>query len=475
MSEAEFIVFENISVVLETLVYAGSLAYFFYPFMTEKKEPRRSKQKKIFIVFATYSLIYFADMIFHMRNWLCMTLVLVILAAATKYLDMDKKGYFLLMIFFVCIKCIGRLMAESLYYVLIKKWVWEKTRIEIIYRNNAIVYSIYMMTVWIIFIFMIYFLKKRISVSKLELQIREICHLGLIPVIGVLFVSVIYRFFSLGWENGFFHIYEKYPLLLGVIPSIAILFYVGILITILSYQKMIALQEEKKKYFVEEQQLHALQERTREVEQFYKGIRQMKHEMRNHLTNIKGLAESGKYEELEKYIAQMDGELSAYELTVKTGNAVTDVIVGDKKNAAGMLGIDFQTEFIYPQSNKYNAYDVGIILNNLLTNALEACEKIDEKEERYIILSGRQKRKFFLIEVKNSFQGEIEFDTNTELPVSTKQIDISLHGLGLSNVKREVEKYMGDMKIKVRKNEFSVTVLLQERSNENGNKYNIWQ
>lgn len=82
-------------------------------------------------------------------------------------------------------------------------------------------------------------------------------------------------------------------------------------------------------------------------------------------------------------------------------------------------------------------------------------------------MSGRQKRKFFLIEVKNSFVGEIEFDKNTDLPVSTKQNDNSLHGIGLSNVKREVEKYMGDVKIKIKKNEFGVTVLLQERSNDN--------
>lgn len=86
--------------------------------------------------------------------------------------------------------------------------------------------------------------------------------------------------------------------------------------------------------------------------------------------------------------------------------------------------------------------------------------------ERYITLSGKQKRKFFLIEVRNSFDGEIKFDSNTNLPVSDKEKDISLHGIGLSNVKREVEKYMGDLDIKVKKNEFSVTILLQERRTE---------
>ena len=258
----------------------------------------------------------------------------------------------------------------------------------------------------------------------------------LIPVAGVLFVNVIRRLFVTVQGNEIFQLYVQYPVFLGIVPLIAIMFYAGIIIVVVSYQRMVTLQEEKEKYFVEEQQLRALQERIEEVEQFYTGISRIRHEMKNHLTNIKGLAESGRYEEMEQYIAKMDDGLNAFELTVKTGNAVTDVIVNDKKKAADKLGIKFQTEFIYPQSNKYNAYDVGIILNNLLTNALEACEKISEKGERYIMLSGRQKRKFFLIEVKNSFEGEIEFDNKTDFPISTKQNDNSksiksLHGIGL--------------------------------------------
>ena len=89
--------------------------------------------------------------------------------------------------------------------------------------------------------------------------------------------------------------------------------------------------------------------------------------------------------------------------------------------------------------------------------------------ERYILLSGKCDRKFFLIEVRNSFEGEISFDRDTHLPISVKNRDaadccgVSLHGIGLSNVKREAEKYMGDLDIKIKENEFLATVLLQER------------
>ena len=291
---------------------------------------------------------------------------------------------------------------------------------------------------------------------------KELCYLLLTPVTGILFVNIIFNILLIVNENTIIQLYEQFPVFLGIVPVVAALFYAGILITIVSYQKMIGLQEEKEKYFVEQQQVHAIQERMEEVEQFYHGIRQMKHEMKNHMTNIKGLVRNGSYGDIEQYIDHMDESMNVFEITIKTGNTVTDVIVNDKQKAAEKQGIQFQSEFSYPKSDGYNAYDIGVIINNLLQNALEACEKMTEGK-RYIYLSGRQKKKFYVINVKNSFEGEVTFDTKTNLPLSTKEKDISLHGIGLSNVKREVDKYMGDVDIRAKKNEFSVTVLLQER------------
>lgn len=106
---------------------------------------------------------------------------------------------------------------------------------------------------------------------------------------------------------------------------------------------------------------------------------------------------------------------------------------------------------------------MGIILQNLLQNALEACRKVSEGE-RFIVLTGKRKGRFFLIEVKNSFVGEVIFGQDG-LPVTTEKEDALMHGIGLSNVRREAEKYMGELEVKINQREFSVTVLLQERGN----------
>ncbi|MDE7253118.1 MAG: GHKL domain-containing protein [Acetatifactor sp.] len=465
MNEAGYILVVDITVNIEVLLFAVCMAAFFYPFMIGRKEQGKSRIKKVLIVILVYALMYFVNMTTSIYGWLCMMIVLVLLVAASKFLDMDREFTLFLGVIFFCIKNLSVLIMRSVSYFLGKS-LERKARItedvEAIFRNaawNFIFITVLQMILFSILLCVVRWLLRKRSI---KLHMKELCYLLLIPVTGILFVNIIFQILVIVNDGLAFQLYEQFPVFLGIVPMVAALFYAAILITIVSYQKMISLQEEKEKYFVEQQQVHAIQERMEEVEQFYHGIRQMKHEMKNHLTNIKGLVRNGSYGDIEQYIDQMDESMNVFELTIKTGNTVTDVIVNDKQKAAEKQGIQFQAEFSYPKSEGYNAYDIGVIINNLLQNALEACEKMTGGE-KYIYLSGRQKKKFYLINVKNSYEGEVTFDAKTNLPISSKGKDISLHGIGLSNVKREVDKYMGDVDIKVKKNEFSVTVLLQER------------
>ena len=465
MSEAGFILVVDIAVRIEILLYAVCMAAFFYPFMAGKKEQRKSRIKKVLMVFLIYTVMYFVNMAASVYGWLCMIIVIILLAVASKFLDMNREFTFFLGVIFFCIRNLSALIMRSISYFLDKhleqKAVFAENY-ENVFRNAAWNYVFVVVLQLILFSIMLYAVARLLMKKTMKLHIKELCYLLLIPITGILFVNIIFNILLIVNENLVFQLYEQFPVFLGIVPVVAALFYAGILITIVSYQKMIGLQEEKEKYFVEQQQVHAIQERMEEVEQFYHGIRQMKHEMKNHMTNIKGLVRNGSYGDIEQYIDHMDESMNVFEITIKTGNTVTDVIVNDKQKAAEKQGIQFQSEFSYPKSDGYNAYDIGVIINNLLQNALEACEKMAEGK-RYIYLSGRQKKKFYMINVKNSFEGEVTFDTKTNLPLSTKGKDIALHGIGLSNVKREADKYMGDVDIRARKNEFSVAVLLQER------------
>lgn len=459
MGEEELTFFQQGLAALETFIYAGCLLGFFFPFLSGERN-RKTNLLKAVCIYLSYIIMSFAGMYALDYGWLCMISAILILSALSGILQLERKFVFWLSFLFFYVHQAATLIVNSLFYLL-KVWFADGVDKMVAFRNMTYIYLVTDVIQFLLIVVMLFVIVKMIKTKKWELHRKELCYLCLFPVIGLVFSEIVSRLLVVVKDHVIFGIYEQYPVFLAVVPLIAILFFVGIIATILSYQQIMALQEEKRKYFVEQQQMITLKERTEEVEQLYEDTRRLKHEMRNHLMNIKGLSENQNYEELEQYIARMDMDLTTTQFIIKTNNAVTDVIVNDKKKEADKLGIMFQSEFICPSPEKYNVYDIGIILSNLLTNALEACAKINDGE-KYIVLTGRQKRKFFLVEVKNSFEGEIVFDRDSGLPVSTKEDNLSLHGIGLSNVRSAVEKYMGDADIKVTKNEFCVTVLLQE-------------
>lgn len=148
-----------------------------------------------------------------------------------------------------------------------------------------------------------------------------------------------------------------------------------------------------------------------------------------------------------------------------TGNAVTDVIINDKCRRAGKAGIRFEADFWY--GGEIPVFDLGIILNNLLDNAIEACEKL-KPGEGYIRLTLKRKKQFLLLEVENSFDGSVQMDGS--LPATTKRSALpeilTEHGIGLENVRDVAERYYGGVNIKVKENVFHVTVLLQQEKQD---------
>ena len=209
--------------------------------------------------------------------------------------------------------------------------------------------------------------------------------------------------------------------------------------------------------------MNALQKRAEEQKALSESMEQMRREMLDHLRHIRELAHNGSYEEIGQYLQQTDQDLRIPDPAVRTGNAVTDVVLNEKRRQALRAGLSLEADFHYPASGRYEAYDLGIILHNLLENALEACAQVPPAR-RYIRLTGKQRKRFYLIQAENPYQGRIVMDPVSGLPVSTKQRDSRLHGIGLSSVRQEAAKYQGDLEIRTEEQIFHITILLQERS-----------
>ncbi len=115
-------------------------------------------------------------------------------------------------------------------------------------------------------------------------------------------------------------------------------------------------------------------------------------------------------------------------------------------------------------------YDIAVILNNALENAIEACCRTtccDAAVEKQIKLHSYVKGSLFFIEVENDFSEEIVIEQNSGLLVSSKE-NGKLHGLGLSNIQRCATKYMGDIDIVISdtdgRKKFSLTVMMNGKA-----------
>ena len=234
------------------------------------------------------------------------------------------------------------------------------------------------------------------------------------------------------------------------------------------YQKLIASMQDKQRAALLASQVDQMQAHIREIEQLYTGVRSMRHDMQNYLFDIKSLlaAQGVSVEgegELAGYFSGIGTALDALNFYFHTGNPVTDVVLNGKYQQAKSLGIQFDSEFLFPSDYGVDVFDLSIILNNALNNALEACEVLSGSEpeaERFISVTSYCKNNMFLIEVKNSFDGTVCVTEDGGLK-SRKQ-DTHRHGLGFQNIVRCADKYLGSADYTCCDRTFTLIVMLQK-------------
>lgn len=245
----------------------------------------------------------------------------------------------------------------------------------------------------------------------------------------------------------------------------------SILLVLKLFRDLEEKREEEKGQEILEQQVGEIRSHIREMEQLYSGIRGMKHDIKNHIGVMRELMNRGEYQEAENFLASMEGALGQLEQVCRTGNPVTDVIINEKYNQAAKENIFFKSEFYFPDTIRIDTFDISVILNNALENAMEAVKrehweegKQEKENHGEIRIRSFCRKHMFLIEVENTFTGTFSW-TKEGLPLSSKK-DTFHHGLGLKNIRQAAEKYHGAIDIELRQNLFCLTVMLNGTEKE---------
>lgn len=229
-----------------------------------------------------------------------------------------------------------------------------------------------------------------------------------------------------------------------------------IVVVIWLYQSIRANQEEKLQNELLASQVDSIRRHIRQVELLYQNIRGTRHDMANHILTLERLYAGNRTDEAREYSTNLKAALSGAAGEIKSGNPVTDVILQEWKSEAEKNKIRFHSDFYYPSGSDINAFDISVILNNALQNAVE---NVEQCETPYISIRSYHRNNAYMTEISNSFTGSLQWDYESGLPVTSKKEKDS-HGYGLANIRRVAEKYSGDIAVDVKNGEFRLSIML---------------
>lgn len=202
--------------------------------------------------------------------------------------------------------------------------------------------------------------------------------------------------------------------------------------------------------FEQQQRQHEYEEKEvyfKELERSQEEIRKIRHNLKNQLLeldlHITSDTNCQKKLQTLSMIREMQEQLEKARANIYTPCIAVDAILRDKIGIAEQLGILVEHQIKLNGELKMKRGDMGIILGNLLDNAIEAAEQTGDP---YISVKIIQKKEQLMMEIKNSCIEAVGEGWN-----STK-LEKENHGIGLRSVKHTVEQYDGRLLMKRERN-----------------------
>ena len=170
-----------------------------------------------------------------------------------------------------------------------------------------------------------------------------------------------------------------------------------------------------------------------EVERNNRNVQEIKHNLKNRL--LGALAEKGDC--LSGELEQILWDLECSDKKIYTSNIIFNTILNSKlSTVCESMQIDTEISVLIPQRLNLEYSDVGILLGNLLDNAVEACAKIPPSERRIEVIIN-YKSHMLILKIRNSKENKPVAQGRSSKKSNWK------HGFGTSSVKKTAEKYDG--------------------------------
>lgn len=190
-----------------------------------------------------------------------------------------------------------------------------------------------------------------------------------------------------------------------------------------------------------------------QVEKTDNELRKFRHNYKNMKIGLMSLLDNNDIVDAKKYMADCDELLDIDYTLYQTGNSIINAILSDKAMKVKDKGITIKFTGLIPQTKISNT-DLCIIFGNILDNAIEAVEKVDDNIAKEINIDVYKKKDYLFITVTNPTKTEVAIKDNK---VVTSKDDKSNHGFGLSSVEETLKKYDGHLDLDCDNNKFTTS------------------
>lgn len=215
-------------------------------------------------------------------------------------------------------------------------------------------------------------------------------------------------------------------------------------------------QKEKMKNQMMEMKNELLQENYQTVSALYESNAKLYHDLNNHLDILYQMLIPERLSEAREYISQISAPMKELVLRCFTGNDIIDVIISSKMRKAEQFGIQVDIDVNFPVNTGIQPNDVCTIIGNLMDNAIEGSQNVENPK---ICLKIHQVHQFIIIQISNTISKQPQIDEETGRLITDKA-DHTRHGWGIQSVKSALEKYNGTIKYQFSETEFKITAML---------------
>ena len=191
------------------------------------------------------------------------------------------------------------------------------------------------------------------------------------------------------------------------------------------------------------------------INELYDNNQILEHDLSRHFSILQGLLEKEDLTEAKSYVSRITQKQLFHNSYVYTSNHILNHVLNEKAEQCKNLNIIYQVN-VSGTIDQQLQVDLGIILSNLLDNAVEAECRLSSNH-RMILVQLQQNKGMYHITIKNYIETSV-LDKNPSL--LTSKSDKKHHGWGVKSVRKIVQSLDGICQQYEQDSYFVTTIIL---------------